>query len=202
LGRILLRRVLARYLGEDPADLDFQYNANGKPELANPFALNISFSLSNSGSEIVLAVTSALAIGVDLETVDRAGAALRISQMFFSASEIQHLESVGTKASVHALILWSLKESIVKANGETVWDGLARLPLAIEGHRIYWPSAQHTGSPHWQLVAGGFGQNCVLAFAVKSLGDQTGRPLVFRTYRFGAGTEDHNGFVPEFSTHT
>ena len=83
LGRILLRRVLARYLGEDPTDLKFRYGANGKPDLVNSFGMKLSFNLSNSASEIVVAVTSAPAIGIDLETMDRAGAAHRISQQIF-----------------------------------------------------------------------------------------------------------------------
>jgi len=200
LGRVLLRRVLARYLDKDPAALEFRYNANGKPELADPSGPAISFNLSHSASEIVLAVARAAAIGVDLESVDRAAAAHRISQRFFSADEIRHLESLGPKAAGHALMLWSLKESIVKANGETVWDGLAGLSLAFEGRRIYWRRAPQAEHPDWQLAAGPFGENHVLALAVRPSGDQTGSPLVFRTWRFGSDTEDPNGFEPQFTT--
>ena len=45
---------------------------------------------------------------------------------------IEQLESLGTGAAAHALMLWSLKESIVKAKGETVWDGLTGGSLTIQ----------------------------------------------------------------------
>ncbi len=200
LGRILLRRVLARYLDEEPADLAFQYNANGKPELVELSGPKISFNLSHSASNIVLAVAAAPAIGVDLEPVDRADTAYRISQRFFSTNEIRQLEALGPKAASHALMLWSLKESIVKARGETVWDGLAKISLAIEGRRILWSSAGSTERSGWQLAAGTFGENHLLALAVKPSGDHMSAPLVFRTCQLGFETMDPNGFEPEFST--
>jgi phosphopantetheinyl transferase len=200
LGRILLRRVLARYLDEDPADLAFQYNANGKPEIVDPSGPKISFNLSRSASKNVLAVAAAPAIGVDLEPVDRADTAYRISQRFFSASEIRQLEALGPKAASHALMLWSLKESIVKARGETVWDGLAKISLATEGRRILWSSAGNTERSGWQLATGAFGENHLLALAVKPSSGQGHSPLVFQTFRLGSDTMDPNGFKPEFST--
>ena len=200
LGRILLRRVLARYLDEDPADLAFHYNSNGKPELVDRSGPAISFNLSHSASEIILAVAAAPAIGVDLEPVDRADTAYRISQRFFSTSEIRQLEALGPKAASHALMLWSLKESIVKARGETVWDGLAKISLATEGRRILWLSAGNNERSGWQLAAGTFGENHLLALAVMPSRNEKRNPLVFQTYRLGSDTTAPNGFEPEFTT--
>ena len=200
LGRILLRRVLAQYLDEDPAALAFHHNANGKPELQSPSAIDISFNLSHSASDIVLAVTRAPAIGVDLEALGRADAAYRISQRFFSKNEIQQLELLGTKAPDRALVLWALKESIVKANGDTVWDGLEKISLVIDGRRIHWPSRGEESSTSWQLAGGPFRENFFLAFAVKASSYQPSHSLVFHTYRLGNDQKEENGFAPEFTT--
>jgi 4'-phosphopantetheinyl transferase len=200
LGRILLRRVLAQYLGEDPARLAFQYNANGKPELVDQTRGDVGFNLSHSGTTMVLAVAAAPAVGVDIESVDRADTVYRISQQFFSSAEIQRVKSLGTKGPSHALTLWCLKESIVKANGDTVWDGLSKISLATEGRRVRCQLARHGELPAWQLAAGAFGENHFLAVAVKRLSNQGHRPLIFRTFRLGLNTADPTGFIPEFST--
>lgn len=184
LGRSMMRQVLARYLVQDPAALAFHNNANGKPVLQGPPAMDISFNLSHSGPVIVLAVTRAPAVGIDLEALDRADAAYRISQRFFSKREIRDLELLGAKAPELALVLWALKESIVKANGDTVWDGLEKISLSIKGRRIDWRSQEKEEPRNWQMAAGIFHDNYVLALAVKSSDD----PLVIQTYGLGSGT--------------
>ena len=199
-GRLLMRRVLAQYLGEEPAALAFHYNANGKPELDGLTEIPLSFNLSHSATDVVLAVASSSAIGVDLESMDRADAAHRISQRFFSKNEIRDLEALGAAAPERALMLWALKESIVKANGDTVWDGLAKISLTIKGQQIGWSRSPNSDGGAWRLAGGAFRGKFLLAFAVKSSGNQTGEPLVFRTHRFGNDTEDSNGFKPKFST--
>lgn len=193
LSRILMRRVLARYLDGNPIALRFRYSANRKPELDYPSGDGLKFNLSHSGSRMVLAVTRAGPIGVDIEAMGRAASAHRISQQFFSEREIRDLDALGARAPERSVVLWALKESIVKANGDTVWDGLAKLPLTIDGRRIDF-------QPYWRLGAGHYGGNYVLACAVKSSGEQPNDPLVFRTYRLGNGPVKDDSFEPYFST--
>lgn len=88
LSRILMRRVLARYLDQTPMALRFCYNANGKPELDAPSVDGLNFNLSHSGSGMVLAVTRAPSIGIDIESMDRAPSAHSISQQFFWKSVV------------------------------------------------------------------------------------------------------------------
>ncbi|NKB58319.1 MAG: 4'-phosphopantetheinyl transferase superfamily protein [Alphaproteobacteria bacterium] len=196
LGRVLLRRVLAQYLDTDPAALLFRFNDNGKPELANPTSSGVSFSLSHSGKDIVLAVARAAAIGVDLEALDRAAAAYRISQRFFSLPERQHIETLGEERTTRALFLWALKESIVKARGDTVWDGLEGISLVIDGNRIDWLPPTDMGEAAWKLAAGVFCENFVLALAVNLPNSQASRELGVRAYRFGQDTIEELSFEP------
>jgi len=200
LGRVLMRRVLAGYLGEEPAALTLRNSANGKPELADRTETPLSFNLSHSAADVVLAVARTSAIGVDIEGKGRAHAAHRIARRFFSDVEINDLETLGADAPERALQLWSLKESIVKANGETVWDGLSKTSLAIEGHRIDWPASRNASDATWHLAGGTFRDTRFLAVAVKSTGAKSDKPLRFRTYRLGTEAYEIPGFEPEIST--
>lgn len=200
LGRLLLRSVLGRYLGAEAAGLEFRYNANGKPGLAEPVGDRIGFNLSHSASEFVLAVCREAAIGVDLEALDRAPAAQRIARRFFAADEVRQLAQPGCDADARALLLWSLKESIVKAKGETVWDGLAAIPLAIEGRRIIPPPADRAAPAGWRLAAGPLGDSHVLAVALAPADREQRAATIYRTYRLGSDAIDPDAFEPQFRT--
>ena len=200
LGRVLMRRVLARYLGEEPAALTLRHSANGKPELVDRPNTPLSFNLSHSAADVVLAVARESAIGVDIEDKGRAHAAHRIARRFFSGDEINGLEALGADAAQRALQLWSLKESIVKANGETVWDGLSKTTLAIDGRRIEWTASRNGNNATWHLAGGTFRGTYFLAVAVRSMDAKPNKTLAFRTYRLGSEANELPRFEPEIST--
>ncbi len=197
LGRVLLRRVIGGYLKIDPLALALRENINGKPELATPSTTPFSFNLSHAGAKAVLAVTRASTVGVDFVSMDRADTIRRISKQFFSASERQYLDALGDARASYALKLWALKESVVKAKGLTVWDGLENLSFVIESSRIDGKFLQHTDDGHWKLAAGRFKENHFLAVAVRSQRNETKNSLCFRTFSLGREREDANGFKPE-----
>src|SRR5207245_1715236 len=67
-GRGLLRTILGRYLNTDPRDLTFVEGPYGKPELTG-IPSSLRFNLSHSDDLMLLAVTHARAVGVDLEMI-------------------------------------------------------------------------------------------------------------------------------------
>ena len=69
IGRAWLRRVLAAYLRQAPADLVITYGPQGKPQLAVPAAAAITFNASGSLGRALLAVSTVRQIGVDIELV-------------------------------------------------------------------------------------------------------------------------------------
>ena len=168
LGRILMRHSLAAHLPEDSNELQFSYGPNGKPELHPASASDPVFSLSHSRAGAVMAITGAERIGVDIEQMTRAPAVLRIARQFYSDAEIRRLESQGADAAQGALALWLLKESVVKANGSTVWEGLSGVKLALQGKHIRWLSAPMDGPESmWFLMCGCYQAVYSLALAVK-----------------------------------
>ncbi len=168
LGRILMRRSLAAYLPEDSKELRFSYGPNGKPELYSASADDPVFSLSHCRDGSVMAIARAERIGVDIEQTIRAPTILRIARQFYSDAELRQLDSQGADAAEGAMALWLLKESVVKANGSTVWEGLSGVKLALQGKHVQWLSAPMDGpESNWFLMCGRYQAGCSLALAVK-----------------------------------
>ena len=67
-SRWALRGVLARYLDEQPAEIELEYGEHGKPRLAGEPGLR--FNLSHSGAVALIAVSGAREVGVDVERVE------------------------------------------------------------------------------------------------------------------------------------
>jgi 4'-phosphopantetheinyl transferase len=67
-SRWLLRGVLARYLGQPPADIGLEAGKHGKPRLAEP-AAGLAFNLSHSENVALLAVVAGREVGVDVERI-------------------------------------------------------------------------------------------------------------------------------------
>lgn len=200
LGRILLRRVLAKYLHTRPDRLEIGFGAGGKPLLAWARMAGLDFSLSHDGSEAALAVARAPAVGIDLVELDRADTALRISRQFFSADETSDIEALGEESALGALKLYALKESIVKADGNTIWQGLSNISLSIAGGRIGWTSTPPSGvEADWTLSLGYHRERYLLALgqrlATTSHGERAGRPEI-RGRVLGKDGIDDEDFLP------
>jgi len=66
-SRIALRVLLGVYLGRDPATLQFEQPAAGKPNIEG--AAGLRYSLSRSGSKTLIAIARDLDFGIDLERI-------------------------------------------------------------------------------------------------------------------------------------
>ncbi len=115
-ARAMMRRILSRYLGEAAAEIEFDYDADGKPRLRRPSSL--SFNLSHSDGWALLGVTSGSRLGVDLEHARRGRAFEDIAERFFAADEQHALKSA--KREERPLLFyraWTQKEAYLKAWG-------------------------------------------------------------------------------------
>lgn len=122
LTRALVRGVLSRYAPVAPADWRFATNEYGKPHITPPPSVSarpLWFNLSNTRGLITCAVTCAHPeIGVDTESVERAGSLLSIADRYFSPAEVTALRRrpvAGQRARF--FLYWTLKESYIKARG-------------------------------------------------------------------------------------
>ena len=117
--RGLLRAILGRYAGVDPAAFVFSYSAKGKPAIEAPAdARLLTFNVSHSADIALIAVGRERSVGVDVER-RRDIEALETSRHFFSQEEIDVLRSVSGAERQRAFFsCWTRRESVLKACGE------------------------------------------------------------------------------------
>ena len=139
-ARGALRRILARYTGEQPEDLRFSYAAWGKPRLEpGAGAQRIEFNVSHSGQLAVYAIAEGRRLGVDVERiVPVTGNDERLSRSWLSEQELVELSAMDDSARTRRFYsLWTRKEAYLKARGEG---------LSLDPDRVRIPSDPIGGS--------------------------------------------------------
>lgn len=152
--RAFLRAILAAQLGCRPRELVFAQGASGKPLLAAP-ASALRFSSSSSGTCVLVALTAAVELGVDVErlaTLPRDPEELsRLAARVLTARERAEFAALDEPARRHAFLrAWTRKEALLKALGV----GLAREPDTVEvglaplrGERVLEPEVTGDSGP-------------------------------------------------------
>jgi len=118
--RGLLRWVLSYYQKSVlPAHWRFRKNKYGRPYLANSLLDgDIYFNVSHTENLIVIVVSRADLLGIDVEWILRKNNPVDIADGFFSSLELTRLKALSTQQQVeHFFKLWTLKEAYVKARG-------------------------------------------------------------------------------------
>lgn len=131
-ARGILRDILARYLGEPPADLRFSVGPTGKPFLVGRDAVH--FNLSHSADLALYAVARGGEVGVDVEAVRHDVDHDTLAQRFFSPGEREQLRRLPESARQEAFFTcWVRKEAFLKATGEGLSVGLASFDVLVLG---------------------------------------------------------------------
>jgi 4'-phosphopantetheinyl transferase len=133
-ARGILRDILARYAGLEPAGLQFGYQPSGKPFLlAGTGPRDLQFNLSHSHGMGLYAVTLGRPVGVDVERVRQGAEFPRIAERFFTAKEAEALRSCAPHDYADAFFrCWTRKEAFIKASGKGFALGLASFEVSIE----------------------------------------------------------------------
>ena len=126
VSRAMQRQILAGYVGAAPHEIRFGYVAMGKPTLAHPNDIGLSFNTTHSGDLVIIAVTTNRDVGVDVEEIRPIPRALRVSKRVYSAAEHEWLSSLpADQLDREFLSIWVKREGTAKARGDSVWRGLA-----------------------------------------------------------------------------
>jgi 4'-phosphopantetheinyl transferase len=130
----IVRRILAAYLDANPAGLTFCYGPHGKPFLAGPAAKSkLHFSLSHSANCCMLAVRRDWPIGLDVEQTRHLPGVAAIVRRHFACRESAIISRLRGRARQRAFFaLWTHKEAMVKALGESLAHDRGRLPLELD----------------------------------------------------------------------
>ncbi len=130
-GRLLARLALARHRPVLPSAWRFAAEPGGRLRIAAPsLDVPLHFNLSHTSGLVACAVREAGPVGVDVEalTGDRPWQAL--AARFFAPDEARSLAHLGpAERRRRFLLLWTLKEAVLKARGEGLAGGLARVAL-------------------------------------------------------------------------
>jgi 4'-phosphopantetheinyl transferase len=146
-----LRRILATYLHQPAASIRFTPNSAGKPEVVDA-SFDCRFNVSHSGSHMVVAVTAARAIGVDVQVIRPRTRCLDLARRFFSPSEVQSLSRVPADEIESAFFdLWTLKEAWVKCLGAGIAYGLHRFTIDAQSDPPRLIDVDNRPAPPFQL---------------------------------------------------
>jgi 4'-phosphopantetheinyl transferase len=118
-ARAFLRFVLGTYyLGVPPRDVAWTRDAQGRPQLADAVAGPLDFNLSHAGSHVLVGVSTAGRIGVDVE-IATAVDVPALAQTCATDSERRWLASAGGEAEERQRFfrLWTMKEAVLKCHG-------------------------------------------------------------------------------------
>lgn len=128
-GRGLLRTILGSYLEAIPANLRFAYSKRGKPTLESPAQDTLHFNVAHAKDLILIAVTRACAVGIDVEWIRPMNDAEDIAARFFSPRETAKLMALPKDQRTPAFFnLWTRKEAWLKATG----DGISGMLNEVE----------------------------------------------------------------------
>ena len=118
VARAYLKQILGAYQKVNPKQINLQYNAHGKPALAESHHSSLSFNLSHSENWAVLAAVDSFAVGIDLEKTDPDIDFISIVQQYFDDQEKLFLLQYSEQRQRRGFYrLWTRKEALLKADG-------------------------------------------------------------------------------------
>lgn len=130
--RGVLRRILGRYLGEEPGRLEFTYGPQGKPALGGAARRLVNFNLSHSGGIALYAFAAGADLGVDVEHLKPLPDADQVSERFFSRREHGVYQALTAHQKVRGFYnCWTRKEAFVKAPGHGLSHPLDRFEVSL-----------------------------------------------------------------------
>lgn len=135
MTRSVLRELLGEYTGAMPASVGFAQGPYGRPELATrpgePSTL--SFNVSHTGNDALIAVSRTRYVGVDIEVKQRALDWRELAPLVCTAVERAQIEASSPAAQPDAFLrCWTAKEAILKAIGLGITEGLLCLHVDVE----------------------------------------------------------------------
>jgi 4'-phosphopantetheinyl transferase len=121
-SRWALRRLLSRYLGEDPAAIALAPGEHGKPALAEA-PERLSFNLSHSGALALVALTIGREVGVDVEAIDPARDLTTLAERGLDPGAAAAVRAAPPARRARVFYeAWVRREALVKCVGTGLWS--------------------------------------------------------------------------------
>lgn len=121
-ARAVLRDLVGRASGTDPAALEFELGPHGKPRLRCSSNRRLSFNISHSGSLAIYALSPDREVGVDIEMLDalRSGARneIAIARRMLGTKVAERLLALAPEQRAEEFLrAWVMHEAVVKCLG-------------------------------------------------------------------------------------
>ncbi len=179
VARGVLRYLLSAYLPQAPAAHRFVYGAKGKPALANGPSEPLFFNVSHSEERVLIGLTRALPLGVDIEYLRPMSDAQSIAERFFSTGEAEVFRRLPEGQQTAGFFnCWTRKEAYLKATGDGLSAPLDSFDLTLvpgEEARMLRMEGSAERAAAWSLVdlqpaSGYVGALCVERQGLRSKG--------------------------------
>lgn len=182
VGRGCLRLLLGAVLDIDARDVAFVYGALGRPALLAPRP--VAFNVSHSGELVVVAVTGATTVGIDVERIRADVSCADLAEEHFCAVELERFRSAAPDVQTRMFFAhWVRKEAVAKAIGDGLSIPLQSVCVMDDPLRAAEaPAAVRHGASAWATY--GFGADPEYAAAV-AMATSAAR-LVVRRWRWPA----------------
>jgi 4'-phosphopantetheinyl transferase len=169
--RVILRQILAGYLGTEPRAVSFDYNRHGKPRLSGEGPESLCFSVAHSAGAALYGFARRRRIGVDLEFM-RHLAILDLARQFFAPEEIAALRDLPA-AGQHAAFYrcWTRKEAYLKAHGLGLSVALDAFAVSVTPGELWalsWSDLDPEDVGRWSFLEPAVGEGFAAAVAVES----------------------------------
>jgi 4'-phosphopantetheinyl transferase len=117
--RSALRDLLSRYLQVPAAEIRFEYQSTGKPEVSlEQNTRRLRFNVSHSAGLALIAVGAEHSLGVDIEKIRFDVDTSTLAEQFFSERERASLAALPHNLRLPAFFsCWTRKEAFLKATG-------------------------------------------------------------------------------------
>lgn len=129
-AEVLVRFTLKKHFHIEGADIEFEVNEFGKPNLKG--FPDIQFNVSHSGNWVICAVSEST-VGVDVEEIKEKN--LDIAERFYAKEEYESLVASTDKNELF-IRYWTLKESYVKAEGKGMSIPFSSFSFDVSGEDI------------------------------------------------------------------
>ena len=175
LFRALSRAVLSSYCSCSPVSLRFIYNSHGKPSIdPDTCRRPLQFNLSHAGPRGVMAVAEGFSVGIDLERISRRSHLQEIASRFFTPEEQNYYHAEGDRdEQLHRFYsLWTRKEAVVKAMGESLPRWLAEISVLPSDRAESWERVGTPALPDGVLLSYDAGSEYAGALCAEILPDR------------------------------
>lgn len=153
-GRVLLRTALSRTVGDriEPREWRIQLEPSGKPALAKDWP-HLHFSISHTDQIAVVAVSEALPIGIDVETIDEGPSHDLIATCCYPSERLLFNATAPYQRAHEFTRLWTLKEAYAKMIGVGHELDFTSFGLSLDGLRVL-PDAPYRDryDPHFETM--------------------------------------------------